>query len=238
MNTEPPTDRPPLPQTPPDALGPPIREWVIIDDRTFVIDRPGDSDKLLDHPAVHAAFAADEYLPYWADLWPAARMLAKAILREPWAEHAARLGPLTALEIGCGLGLPGVAALSVGLRVVFSDYDATAVRFAADNALGNGLSDFETLQLDWRYPPETQFPVLLASDLIYEVRNVAPLVSLIQRVLHPDGLCLLTDQDRVPSHVLRDTLTAEGLPFATQVMRAGEAGGRRVKGTLYRIRRR
>ena len=42
---------------------------------------------LLDHPAVVSAFAADEYLPCWADLWPAARMLAKAILREPWAEH-------------------------------------------------------------------------------------------------------------------------------------------------------
>src|SRR5438270_10368744 len=118
MNAEPTADRPPLPQTPPDALGPPIRETVIVEGRTFVISRPSESDKLLDHPAIHAAFAADEYLPYWADLWPAARMLAKVIVRELWAEHAARLGPLTALEIGCGLGLPGVAALSVGLRVV------------------------------------------------------------------------------------------------------------------------
>jgi predicted nicotinamide N-methyase len=227
----------PIPQTPPDALGPPIRETVIVEGRTFVIDRPGDSDKLLDHPAVQAAFAADEYLPYWADLWPAARMLAKAVVREPWAEHAGRLGPLTALEIGCGLGLPGVAALAMGLRVVFSDYDAAALRYAADNAQANGYTDFETQRLDWRRPPETKYPVLLASDLIYEVRNVAPLVRLIKTVLHPDGLCLLTDQDRVPSHVLRETLAAEGLPFATQVARAGEPGGRRIKGTLYRIRK-
>ncbi len=244
MNADLPTDRPPLPETPPDALGPPIREHVIIDDRTFIIDRPSDSDKLLNHPAIHAAFAADEYLPYWADLWPAARMLAKAILREPWHSFpngslgTSAIGPLTALEIGCGLGLPGVAALAAGLHVVFSDYDATALRFAADNARANGFFDFETLPLDWRYPPPRQFPVLLASDLIYEVRNIAPLVGLIQKVLHPDGFCLLTDQDRVPSHVLRETLAAEGLPFTTQVMRAGEPGGRRVKGTLYRIRRR
>jgi predicted nicotinamide N-methyase len=236
MNAETPTTRPSLPQTPLDALGPLIREQVIIEDRKFVLYRPGESDKLLEHPSVLAAFAADEYLPYWADLWPAARMLAKAILREPWAEHAARLGPLSALEIGCGLGLPGVAALSMGLRVTFSDYDATALRFAADNAEANGFFDFQKLQLDWRHPPAEQYPVLLGSDLIYEVRNVAPLVSLIQKVLHPDGFCLLTDQDRVPSHVLRDTLAAEGLPFTTQVMRAGEPGGRRLKGTLYRIR--
>ena len=42
----------------------------------------------------------------------------------------------------------------------------------------------------------------------------------------------------MPSHVLRDTLTAEGMPFTTQVMRAGEPGGRRLKGTLYRIGKR
>jgi 2-polyprenyl-3-methyl-5-hydroxy-6-metoxy-1,4-benzoquinol methylase len=143
------------------------------------------------------------------------------------------------LEVGCGLGLPGVVALSAGLRVTFSDYDAAALRFAADNAAANGFHDFTTLQMDWRYPPDgVPFPVILASDLIYELRNVAPLVALIQKMLRPDGLCLLTDQDRVPSHVLRDTLSREGLPFTTYAARAGEPGGRRVKGTLYRIARR
>ncbi len=124
----------------------------------------------------------------------------------------------------------------MGLHVTFSDYDATALRFAADNARANGLHDFDTLQMDWRYPPENvHFPLLLASDLIYEMRNIAPLVALIRKMLAPGGVCLLTDQDRVPSHVLRDTLTAEGLPFTTKIMRAGEPGGRRLKGTLYRI---
>jgi predicted nicotinamide N-methyase len=169
-------------------------------------------------------------MPYWADLWPAARMLAKAVGRMEWAPG------LTALEVGCGLGLPGIAALARGLHVIFSDYDATALRFAADNARVNGFEDFELLQMDWCHPPRGLcVPVILASDLIYEMRNVAPLVALIKQVLHPDGLGLLTDQDRVPSHVLRDTLAAEGLPFTAQTMRAGEPGGRRVKGTLYRI---
>jgi predicted nicotinamide N-methyase len=232
MNAEPTATRPPMPTTPLDALGPLVREQVIVEERTFVITRPGESDRLLDHPSVRSAFAADEYMPYWADLWPAARMLAKAILREKWTPGS------RALEVGCGLGLPGVAALAMGLRVTFSDYDATALHFAADNARANGLKDFDTLQIDWRFPHEDlRFPILLASDLIYEMRNVAPLVALIQKMLEPGGVCLLTDQDRVPSHVLRDTLTAEGLPFTTKIMRAGEPGGRRLKGTLYRITR-
>ena len=123
------------------------------------------------------------------------------------------------------------------MRVTFSDYDATALRFAADNARLNGFTDFTTLQMDWNRPPErVQFPLILGSDLIYEMRNVAPLVALVKRLLRPDGECLLTDQDRVPSHVLRDTLTAEGMSYTTQTLRAGEPGGRRMKGTLYRVR--
>jgi predicted nicotinamide N-methyase len=230
MTPEEKTNLSPLPETPLDAIKHLVRDTVIIEDRTFLIDHPGESDRLLDHPAIRTAFAADEYMPYWADLWPASRMLAKAIQREPWQPD------LEALEIGCGLGLPGIAALAMGLRVIFSDYDATALRFAADNARLNGFDHFRLLQLDWRNPPDDlQVPVVLASDLIYELRNVSPLVKLIKKVLLSDGLCLLTDQDRVPSYTLRETLAAESLAYSTQIMRAGEPGGRRVKGTLYRI---
>jgi predicted nicotinamide N-methyase len=224
---------PPLPETPVDAIQNVVREKVLIDGQTFWIERPGESDRLLDHPSVRSAFLADDYLPYWADLWPAARMLGKAILEETWPPG------LEALEIGCGLGLPGVVALSRGLRVVFSDYDATALRFAAANARLNGFDNFRLAQLDWRRPPEdVRVPVVLASDLIYELRNVVPLVGLIRKVLALEGVCLLTDQDRVPSYTLREELAAHGLEFTSQVMRAGEPGGRRVKGTLYRIRHR
>jgi predicted nicotinamide N-methyase len=211
-------------------LGPSVREKVIVDEKTYLIIRPEKSDRLLDNPAVHRAFEVDEYMPYWADLWPAARMLAKVILRDSWAGQEA-------VEIGCGLGLPGVVALSQGLRVTFADYDPCALHFAADNARANGFTDFKTMLLDWRHPPpDLKTPILLGSDLIYEVRNVEPLVQFIKQVLAPGGLCLIADQDRVPAQALRNTLTAEGLEFTTQIARAGEPGGRRLKGTLYRIR--
>lgn len=213
-------------------LGPSVRETVLIEGRTYRIDRPGQSDKLLDHPAVQSAFEVDEYMPYWADLWPASRMLGKAILRGMWTPGT------EALEIGCGLGLPGVVALSVGLRVTFSDYDPCALRFAANNARLNGFEDFRTLLLDWRNPPaDLRVPLVLGSDLIYEHRNVEPLVNLIKTILLPGGQCWLTDQDRVPFYTWRETLTAQGLSFTTQIARAGEPGGRRLKGTLYQITR-
>lgn len=230
MNYESALPQPPDPDAVQDWLGEIVHERVFIEDRTYLIDRPAKSDHLIDHPAVRSAFAADEYLPYWADLWPASRMLGKAILREAWTPGT------RALEIGCGLGLPGIVALSVGLHVTLSDYDPTALRFAADNARLNGFEEFQTLRLDWRAPPDNlQWPVVLASDLVYELRNVEPLVNLIKKVLAPGGLCLLTDQDRVPSVAMREMLADKGLSFTTQIVRAGEPGARRFKGTLYRI---
>jgi predicted nicotinamide N-methyase len=223
---------PHLPETPREAVRSVLHETVLIDGRSFKITRPAESDRLLDHPAVRAAFAADEYMPYWTDLWPAARMLAKAILRESWPHD------LDALEIGCGLGLAGIAALTQGLRVTFSDYDATALHFAAENARANGFSDFKLLQLDWRCPPANlRFSAILGSDLIYETRNVEPLVHLIHQLLSPEGVCLLADQDRIPSQLLRDALASAGLAFTVKIMHAGEPGGRRLRGILYRITR-
>ncbi len=224
------------PTPPPESilarLGPNVRETVIVEGRAFLIERPAESDRLLDDPDVHAAFARDEYMPYWADLWPAARMLAKVILRESWVPGT------EALEVGCGLGLPGIVALACGLKVTFSDYDPCALHYAAINARLNGLDQFRTLRLDWRAPAsDLRAPVILASDLIYELRNVEPLVAFVRQVLAPGGVCLLTDQDRIPMHALRAALDAERLPYTTQTLRAGEPGGRRLKGTLYRIGR-
>ncbi len=222
---------PHLPETPFDALGEIVREEVYVDDRTFLISRPDENSSLLDHPSTKCAFDKDEYMPYWTEIWPAARMLAKALYRSTWPPG------LTALEIGCGLGLPGIVALSKGIDVIFSDYDGTATKFAARNAEINGFANYRTLQMDWRFPPpDLQVPLILAADLIYEQRNVEPVVQLMRKLLKPDGLALLADQDRIPARTLADTLAEEHMAFTSEVVRAGEPGGKRVKGTLYRIR--
>lgn len=234
MEFDPNTSQAHLVSTPWDALGEPIRETVILEGKTFLIERPSNGDRLAQIPAVRSELQHDDCIPYWADLWPGARMLGKVLLQDsPWwpVDRAPE-----ALEIGCGLGLPGIVALSLGMKVTFSDYDGSSLRYASQNARLNGHEQFETLQMDWNHPPRhRRWPVLLAADLIYEMRNVEPLVRLIPQLLAPGGICLMTDQDRVPSHVLRTTLADHGLPFTTRMVRAGEPGGRRVKGTLYRI---
>jgi len=217
--------------SPPEALGPTERTLVLVADQEFIMERPTQTDRLLDHPYVQEAFAADEYLPYWTDLWPAARMLAKAIVHQSWEPGQ------EVLELGCGLGLPGVAALFGGVRMIFSDYDGTALRFAENNAILNGYTSFRTLLMDWRCPPpDLRVSVILASDLTYEMRNIEPLVKTIKRVMLPEGTCLLTDPDRTFATALCEQVRAAGLAFTTEITHAGEPGGRRVRGTLYRIR--
>jgi ETFB lysine methyltransferase len=222
--------------TPPEAVAETIREMVFIDDYTFQIDRPLDSDKLLDHPWVRSAFAADKYVPYWPTLWPAARMLAKAIVREPWQQYPQ---PVRVLEVGCGLGLAGIACLARGLPVTFTDLDETALTFAAANARLNGFTaGFRTRLLDSRSPPtDERYPVVIGSDLMYEERLVEPLVGLLRSVLDPGGVCLIADPDRLAARVFRWKLEEAGYDVNARLIRAGEPGGERTMGTLYRIRR-
>ena len=217
--------------TPPEAVAERVRESVFVAGRTFRLDRPADPD-LFDHPAVRAAYGRDEYLPYWAELWPAARMLAKVVLAEPWDR------PRDVLEVACGLGLAGIAALSVGHRVTFTDIDALAVEYAAGNARLNGFTGFGTGTLDVRQPPAgLRADVLLGSDLLYEPRLLGPVVGFLAAVLAPGGVALIADPDRAVARPFREACERAGLGVTAGFARAGSPGGDRVKGTVYRVTR-
>jgi predicted nicotinamide N-methyase len=216
-------------ETPLEALSTLHQRTVTVGDRDFHLTLPVDIDELLDHPATHAAFEQDEYMPYWAELWPAAQMLGTALIAHPWP------AAMTALEIGCGLGLSGLVALSLGMRVIFSDYDRAALRFAAQNAQANGFSTFETRPMDWRHPPaDLHVPLILAADVLYEARNIQPITRLIAQLLCPTGECWLVDPNRPYAHEFCTALKHQGLRFNRQAMTC-QRPGQSVKGTLYRI---
>ncbi len=219
--------------TPPEAVSQRVHRSITVSSKTFSktfqITYPGNADELLDHPSTQDAFHADQYMPYWAELWPSSQMLGKALMQQTWPDNH------RALEIGCGVGLAGIVALSLGMQVIFSDYDATAVEFAAENAIANGFTNFKKLPLDWRFPPHFKVPLLLAADVIYEERNIAPLIVFIQSVLEPDGICLLSDSDRSTRGGFCYALKQAGLNFTRQPASATGHEGHEVKGSVYRI---
>lgn len=149
---------------------------------------PRAADELIDQ----ADFDRDERLPYWADLWPSARALARH-LRE--GEYDAAGG---ALELGCGVALPSLALSSRGVEVLATDWYADALRFAEVNAARNGLGPLRTALLDWRDPPEGwRYPLVIAADVLYEQRNGEALAALLPRVTAPGGTVLIADPGRV-----------------------------------------
>lgn len=198
--------------------------------RQFRIVLPTSIDSLLDHPSTHAAFAQDEYMPYWAELWPSALMLGRALAQQPWPEG------IKVLEVGCGLGVTGLIALALGMEVTFSDYDAAALKFAAKNAQINGLRQFHTLPLDWRYPPKNMtVPLVLAADVIYESRNISPLLNLLNTVMGPTGECWLSDPDRPQKEEFQSALSEHGFAFEAMATTLERPQQPLVKGTVYRI---
>jgi predicted nicotinamide N-methyase len=220
--------------TPRDAFREITRETITVGNRVFYFDRPLGLEKLFEHPAVRDAYTDDEYIPYWADLWPAARMLAEVVIREPWETRMPAHGKLEALELGCGLGVSGLVALARGLVVTFSDVDEAAVQLAAQNARLNGFQDFETAAIDLRVAPDRVFPVLLAADVCYEVRLTESVAEFVGKALAPDGIALITDTDRYSARSLRNLLERAGMNVEVTSMKAGESG-QQAKGYLYRV---
>ena len=137
-------------------------------------------------------FAEDERLPYWAELWPAAVGLARYVL-----QHLDLTGAHV-LELGCGLGLVGIAAALCGARVLCTDYEPDALAFARHNARRNACRQMHFRLVDWRRPALRQrYTYILASDVIYEARNFAPLVTILQRFLARGGTAIFADPGRL-----------------------------------------
>jgi predicted nicotinamide N-methyase len=145
----------------------------------LLLRRPVDPESLLDEEA----FADDEFLPYWAELWPAGLALARVL--------PPRLDGVKAVEIGCGLGVPSLVAAARGATVTATDWSEDAIELLRENAERNGLR-LEAKHADWRQLAG-RFDLVLAADLLYEQRYVEPLVETLRR-LAPEALVALADR--------------------------------------------
>jgi predicted nicotinamide N-methyase len=151
-----------------------------------------------------AAFAEDERFPYWAELWPSGLALAVFLSRRD-------LSGLSALELGCGMGLAGVTAALRGARVVFTDFDPDALAFAAANhALTLGTAGAVRL-LDWREPPaDLSAEVVLAADVLYERRFLEPFLGALRTLVAPGGVAYVAEPGRKIAEGTVERLEAEG----------------------------
>jgi predicted nicotinamide N-methyase len=157
----------------------------------ITLTRPRDAESLLSEEQ----FEHEEFLPYWAELWSSGVALAHEVAR-----RSLRGAPV--LELGCGLGLPSIAAALAGGRVLATDWSPEAVRATSANAHRNG-AELETAIVSWSAPEaiveRAPWRWVLASDVLYEQRNVDLLLDLLPRLVDETGEVLIADPARRPA---------------------------------------
>lgn len=159
-----------------------------INGKTITILRPVSIDQFVDSGDIMNNF------PLWSKLWESAWVLANHLSALPVDPKK------TILEIGCGLGLVGIAAAMFGHRVTMSEYNADALNFARANAAINGLPELAIEHLDWKNPQLTgRFDTIVGSDTVYDKESIGILEALFDRYLLPGGTVILADRVRQTS---------------------------------------
>jgi predicted nicotinamide N-methyase len=171
-----------------------IEKRVKVSQHELTILAVRDTNKLLEKIKVDE-FNEDERLPYWAEIWPSSIALTEYL----WLKN---IKDKKVLELGCGVGLAGIAAALCGADVLMTDYEEDALWFAKQNIRKNFNQvkcngKIIVAPLDWRTPKLTEtYHLIIGSDLLYEKRNHRPIIKLISKYINENGEAVLTDPNR------------------------------------------
>jgi predicted nicotinamide N-methyase len=207
----------------------PVERTIEIRGDRYSFWQPPDLDALIDVEA----FERDERIPYWANVWESALVL---------AEEIAPLDPggRSLLELGCGLALPAIVACRRGFRAVASDYEEDALEGVRYNADRNGASSLATLLLDWRRLPDDlpAFDLVVAADVLYEKHHADALAAVVARTLAPHGTALVADPGRARAVSFEPAIRAAGLAVTKQPARRPHGFTTGPEIDIYRVTRR
>jgi len=174
---------------------------VPVGDERVALWRVADLERHVDRAALLGVEDPPEP-PYWAHLWSGAHVLAAAVSRD-----AGRV-----LELGCGLGLPGLVAARRGARVTFLDRVPVALAFVRASAAANGVRDATLVVADATTPVfARRFDLVLAAEILYDPRTFAPLAHALARLVAAQGRALVTDAGRTDTRAFYPALAAAGL---------------------------
>jgi predicted nicotinamide N-methyase len=203
-------------------------EDATVDEHTYSILKPANADDLIREED----FVKDERLPYWADVWPSSIVLAEKLLE---LDGAGR----TALELGCGVGLSTLAAMSAGFDVLSTDYYEDALDVTRANVFRNLGTTARTRLVDWRHFPEDLglFDLVFASDVLYEKEYAELLPVILDRLLAAGGIALIADPGRVAAPAFVKACEESGLAIRSKETRPFEVGEIKQKIDIYEITR-
>lgn len=207
-----------------------VQRSIRIGGRNWAVETVEDEEALL------AAAEVRDQFPFGLMLWESAVALAEVLAGTPGL-----VAGRSVLELGCGIGLAGVVAASLGGRVLATDHDLGALDAARRTASANGVTGLETAVgdwLDWRVPG--RFEVILGADVAYDAEDHAALLGVLHTALAPGGTVLLADPGRTAQAVFLKRAQDAGWEVTcderrTRDLKAG-AEGRPLTITLMTLR--
>lgn len=149
--------------------------------------------------------------PYWVQVWPASLVMSRW-LAGGWDGTGRR-----ALDLGCGLGLPGITAAGLGAQVTFLDRNPDALRFARWNAAQScgDAGRVTVVEMDWgRDTLAGAFDLILLADVTYRPLHHAGVLRHLRGCLAAGGVALHAEPWRAESTGFLRSLATE---FATVV---------------------
>ncbi len=129
--------------------------------------------------------------PFWIRLWEAAIVLARFMV------NLAPASGTTVLELGAGLGAPGLAAAALGCSVTLSDYEQLILDFERVSAAATGLEDVRCKMLDWLDPPVMEkFDIVLGAEVLFRDEFFDPLLNILRHTVKPDGVVYMAHDSK------------------------------------------
>ena len=121
--------------------------------------------------------------PFWIRLWEAAIVLSRFMVNLSPAPGT------SVLELGAGLGAPGLAAAALGCSVTLSDYEEMILDFERVSAAASGLDNVRFEMLDWLNPPKMErYDIILGAEILFREEFFEPLLAILRHALKPDGV--------------------------------------------------
>ena len=166
-------------------------------------------DVVRDEKAQLGVTADRELYPFGLMIWESA-----VVLGDVLAERGPALAGKRVLELGCGVGLPGLVARRHGAHVVQTDHDALALALCRHNAALNRVTGIEQFTGDWQAWTHTpRYDLIIGADIIYDTADYDKLEALFRANLVPGGELILTDPIRQQTIALFTVMEDGGWRF-------------------------
>ncbi len=202
-----------------------LDEPITLGPHRFTFTRVADPDAVLNEICRQETLARRGHvlkrqlrMPYWAAVWESALGVAGYLLAR---DRNAPIANRQTLDLGCGMGLAGMAMAVLGARVTLVDVETAALLFAKLNALQwPGRCDVR--KCDWQKDDlGKQFDLIVGSDVLYELPQWEFIEPFLRKHLADDGKVIIGEPGRPKAEVFPEWIRARGWSLETSRVPCG-----------------